>query len=91
MRNKKVILDTNLQISFLISKRLDTIDDLLLMGEIKLIFSIELIKEFLTVAQRPKFEKYFSNDNIDSLLQLFNKYGELIELTSNIDICREKR
>jgi uncharacterized protein len=61
------------------------------MGEIKLIFSIELIKEFLTVAQRPKFEKYFSNDNIDSLLQLFNKYGELIELTSNIDICREKR
>jgi putative PIN family toxin of toxin-antitoxin system len=59
MKSKKVILDTNLWISFLISKQFDFIDDLLLKGKFKLIFSKELIEEFLTVAKRPKFEKYF--------------------------------
>lgn len=35
MRSKKVILDTNLWISFLISKRLSIFDDLLLKGKIE--------------------------------------------------------
>ena len=74
MRSKKVILDTNLWISFLISKRLDFIDDLLLEGKIKLIFSKELIEEFIAVAKRPKFEKYFTDDKISDLLRLFDKY-----------------
>lgn len=68
MRSKKVILDTNLWISFLISKRFDFMDDLLLEGKIKLIFSKELIEEFSTVVRRPKSEKYFTNDNIEDLL-----------------------
>ena len=89
MRSKKVILDTNLWISFLISKRLDFIDELLLVGKIKLIFSTELIEEFLTVAKRPKFKKYFSNDNIADLLRLFDKYGKLIEVSTDINECRD--
>ena len=89
MRSKKVILDTNLWISFLISKKLDFIDDLLIEGKIKLIFSKELIEEFLTVAKRPKFEKYFSDDKISDLLSLFDKYGKLIEVSSIIEECRD--
>jgi putative PIN family toxin of toxin-antitoxin system len=89
MRNKKIILDTNLWISFLISKRLDFIDDLLLKGKIKLIFSKELIEEFLTVVQKPKLKKYFTDNNIADLLRLFDKYGKLIEVSSNIEECRD--
>lgn len=82
MKSKKVILDTNLWISFLISKQLDFIDDLLLGGKIKLIFSRELLDEFLTVAKRPKFGKYFSESNVTALLRLFDRYGKLIEVSS---------
>ncbi len=89
MRSKKVILDTNLWMSFLISKRLDFLDDLLLEGKIKLIFSKELIEEFLTVAKRPKFKKYFSDDNISDLLRLFDKYGKLIEVSTKMEECRD--
>ncbi len=89
MRSKKVILDTNLWISFLISKRFDFIDGLLLEGKIKLIFSKELIEEFSTVVRRPKFEKYFTNDNIEDLLRLFDEFGKLIEVSSSIDECRD--
>lgn len=64
-------------------------DDLLLEGKIKLIFSKELIEEFSTVVRRPKFEKYFINDNIEDLLRLFDEFGELIEVSSSIDECRD--
>ena len=91
MRSKKVILDTNLWISFLISKRLTSIDDLLFEGKIKLIFSEESIEEFLTVAKRPKFSKYFTHDMIEELLGLFNKYGKLIKVSSNAKECRDSK
>lgn len=89
MRSKKVIVDTNLWISFLISNRFDFLDDLLCDGKIKLIFSKELIEEFLTVAKRPKFEKYFSDDKIANLLSLFDNYGKLVQVTSEIKECRD--
>lgn len=89
MRSKKVILDTNLLISFLISNRLSFLDDLLLEGKIKLIFSKELIEEFLTVSKRTKFEKYFSDENISALLRLIDKYGKLVVVSSEIIKCRD--
>jgi uncharacterized protein len=89
MRSKKVILDTNLWISFLISRKLDFLDDLVISGKIQLIFSRELIEEFITVAQRPKFEKYFSNENIKDLLKFFDSYGKLINVKSSVEECRD--
>ncbi len=91
MRSKKVIFDTNLWISFLISKRQDEIDDLIVDGRIKLIFSKELIKEFITVAKRPKFEKYFSDNDIRAILGLFDNYGKLIDVSIEVKDCRDNK
>lgn len=68
MKNKSVILDTNLWISFLISKRLQELELLLESETIRLILSIELIEEFLDVAKRPKFNKFFKTSHIHRLL-----------------------
>lgn len=84
-----MILDTNLWISFLISGRFKDLDELLLEGKIKLIFSQESVEEFLTVAKRPKFGKYFSDDNIKDLLRMFDKYGKLVDVTISVDACRD--
>ena len=89
MRSKKVILDTNLWINFLISKKLNQIDDLILDGKIKLIFSKESIEEFITVARRPKFEKYFNDSDINYLLQLFDNYAKLIDVSVEITDCKD--
>ncbi len=89
MRSKKVILDTNLWISFLISKRLNEIDDLIIDGKVKLIFSNESIEEFITVAKRPKFNKYFNDNDINNLLRLFDSYGKLIDVSIEITNCRD--
>lgn len=62
MPNKRVILDTNLWISFLINDSYKEIDHLIKSDQIKLIFSIELLDEFIEVVNRPKFNKYFKDD-----------------------------
>lgn len=89
MDNKKVILDTNLLISFLISRKLTTLDELILQRKITLLFSAELIEEFINVATRPKFKKYFSKDDIKQLISIFDTYGKLIKISSSINICRD--
>jgi putative PIN family toxin of toxin-antitoxin system len=91
MRNKKIILDTNLWISFLITKKLIEIDNLIENKKITLIFSDELIAEFVEVVQRPKFEKYFSKEDIEKILNYFDQFGKLIKVKSDIQICRDEK
>jgi uncharacterized protein len=91
MKSKRVILDTNLWISFLISKKFNAIDSLINKGDILLIFSEESLEEFVTVARRPKISKYISESAIDEILYLFHKYGKLIKVLSNVGDCRDQK
>ena len=91
MRNKKIILDTNLWISFLITKKFTQIDKLIESKKITLIFSEELIAEFIDVAKRPKFEKYFSKKDIEKILSYFDEFGKLIKVKSDIQLCRDEK
>ena len=59
MKNKRIIFDTNLWISFLISKNLSKLDPLINEGKIKLLFSKESFEEFVDVVERPKFKRFF--------------------------------
>ena len=92
-RNNKirVALDTNLWISYLISKRLKSIDKLFKQGHLIIIFSTELLEEFIEVTSQSKFEKYFAKEDINKLLKLFNVYGELIEVTSTVKACQDPK
>jgi predicted nucleic acid-binding protein len=47
----RLILDTNLWISFLISNRYEKLDRLLLVDKCTVLFSQELIEEFVAVAR----------------------------------------
>ena len=58
-RVDRIIIDTNLWISFLINKDFKKLDDKIKKGKVRLIFSVELIDEFLTVADRSQFRKFF--------------------------------
>jgi uncharacterized protein len=91
MKSKKVILDTNIWISFLISKKYNAIDSLVANGNIVLIFSEESLEEFVTVVRRPKISKYFPESDIDAILSLFRKYGKLVKVESSISICRDSK
>lgn len=63
----RVIVDTNLWISSLIGHQLLYLRELLSYPEIELVMTERLMQEVLLVAQRPKFEKYFHTEDIESL------------------------
>jgi hypothetical protein len=91
MKNKKIILDTNLWISFLITKKFDQLDKLIENRDIRLIFSNELIEEFIDVVNRPKFKKYFSKKDIEKIMEYFDQFGTLVKVKSDITICRDEK
>jgi putative PIN family toxin of toxin-antitoxin system len=88
-RKNRIIIDTNLWVSFLLTKQFSFLDDLLENGKIQLIFSQELLDEFIEVINRPKFRKYFSADNLESLLEVIEQYADFIIVTSSINVCRD--
>jgi len=91
MRSKKVILDTNLWISFLISKDYSFLDNYVEKGIIKLIFSEELFNEFISVTERPKLKKYFTESDTKHLIQIINKYAILQRISTDTEQCRDKK
>ena len=89
IKRNRIIIDTNLWISYLITKGFKRLDKLIFNDEARLVFSQELIDEFIEVSKRPKFRKHFSSDDVSSLLVLFNTYGEFVKVKSDINVCRD--
>ncbi len=90
-KNRKVILDTNLWVSFLITKNLSQLDALLEKKQITLVFSDELIKEFIEVVSRNKFKKYFTKKDIQEILNYLDQFGELVKVNSKVQLCRDEK
>lgn len=87
----KVILDTNLWISFLLTKEYSLLDKLFSDNSISLLFSQALLDEFVEVSQRPKFKKYFTLTDLEDLLIQIKYKAQFVEVTSNIKICRDAK
>lgn len=87
----RIIIDTNLWISFLITNDYSKLDDLLFSKNCLLVFCPELLNEFLAVAQRPKFRRFFSTENIESILETIEEFAEFIEIKSTVTICRDTK
>ena len=89
IKRNRIIIDTNLWISYLITKGFKRLDKLIFNDEARLVFSQELIDEFIEVSKRPKFKKHFSSDDVSSLLILFDTFGEFVKVKSNVNVCRD--
>lgn len=93
MQNKvsRIIIDTNLWISFLITKDFTKLDKILFSGLGILVFSKELLNEFLQVAKRPKFRKYFSQTDIEDILETIEEFADFVEVKTKIKLCRDPK
>jgi len=91
MRTQKnrVIIDTNLWISFLLTKDFSTFDNIIARNKLTLIFSQELVDEFVEVTQRDKFRKYFPLKDVENLLLKIKNRAIFITVTSDVSICRD--
>ena len=86
----KIIVDTNLWISFLINKDQSGFFKIVNSKRVLILFSDELLHEFITVASRPKFQKYFRKNDIPVLMDAISDSTRMIKIISKVDLCRDK-
>lgn len=87
----RIILDTNLWISFLITKDFRKLDEIIFSKHAILVFSQELVEEFLEVARRPKFRRFFSPTDIEQLLETIDYYADFVKVHTQIEVCRDAK
>lgn len=90
-RKDRIIIDTNLWISFILTNSFSKLDQIISSDSCILLFSVELLEELTEVANRPKFKKYFSEDDLISLLYQIEKNAEFINVTTQIELCRDPK
>lgn len=90
-KKDRVIIDTNLWISFLLTSGYTKLDTIFADGRIMLVFSQELLNEFVAVAQRPKFKKYFLLSDFQELILKVRERAVFIEVQSSVSICRDHK
>lgn len=90
-KSLKVIIDSNVWISFLIGKQLATLTDLLSSNRIIIILPSLQFDELVEVLQRPKFNKYFNQKQIEEFFSLLEEKAEWIDVVEEINLCRDPK
>ena len=86
---KRIIIDTNLWISFLITNDFNKLDHFLNSDKYLVVFSDELFDEFLEVVHREKFARYFNDLNIKILVEIINEKALFVKVFSIVNVCRD--
>ncbi len=88
----RIIIDTNIWISFLIGKRLSSLFRLFDNDKVEVVTSDELIEEIVEVADRPKFSRFFTKEKMALLMDFIKEDTIYIELPKIINSrCRDPK
>jgi uncharacterized protein len=87
----RIVVDTNIWISFLIGKRLSRLRPLLASRNVTLVISDQIIEEITRTARLPKICKYFAENEVKELVTLLRKVGHVQQITSDITLCRDPK
>ena len=90
-KQQRVVIDTNIFVSFLINGDFSRLDKIIIERKAVLILSAELIDELLEVLNRPKFVKIISINDKENLMSFFTNYGELIKVKSKVKVSRDSK
>lgn len=88
---RKIIVDTNIWISFLIGKELQYLKDLILDEKIKIITCDQLINEIRLVTSRESLRKYFDKEKVGDLLTLLEILSRRVNISIIESHCRDPK
>lgn len=89
----KVVLDSNIFVSFLISHQppISTILNLWARGELTICYSSEILDETEAALRYPKIRELISSLEAESLINAVKVLGVLVIPTKKIEVCRDKK
>jgi len=79
MQKEVFILDSNIWISYVITKRLNTLFTMVYDYQLTILTSQDLVAEIKEVLSRPKFKKYLKHSDIKELITLHLKLCRFVE------------
>lgn len=85
----KVVIDTNIWVSYLLGSLLQGIDEKILSKEIKVVVSDDMLKELSEVSSRPKFKNIFTAKRIKELFSLLDSYAIVVLPSQKVNACRD--
>ena len=93
MENKpfKVIIDSNIWISFLIGKSLKDLQKYIDSQKVLIITCSEQILELADVFKRPKIKKYFTSEQVVEFFELLDESSMKVELKTKTNLCRDSK
>ncbi|HAQ21337.1 MAG TPA: putative toxin-antitoxin system toxin component, PIN family [Prolixibacteraceae bacterium] len=83
MTRNIIILDTNIWISYLLSRRYDMLANIILSNKLDIVTCNNLITEISEVLQREKFRRYVSKQDIEEAIKILIKLCRFIEMKSD--------
>ncbi|HEY9122940.1 MAG TPA: putative toxin-antitoxin system toxin component, PIN family [Bacteroidales bacterium] len=87
----KIIIDTNIWISFLIGKNLNGLQNHIENQNIRIITCIEQLIELSEVFKKTKLRRFFKKDQIEEFFELLDESAECIEINTKTDLCRDPK
>jgi hypothetical protein len=90
-KSYKIIVDTNVWISFLIGKNLKGLQKHIDSSDIRIIICDEQIQELIEVFNKPKLKKYFSKEQILEFFELLNEASVNIKISTITNLCRDEK
>lgn len=90
-KSLRLVIDTNLWVSFLISNRLRKLDTLLLLEKLRFLFSKELLDEINRTITKPRLQKHFSSDALEEMLLTLEPYIDLVDVKSKVNVYRDPK
>jgi len=87
----KLIVDTNIWISFLIGKSLKGLQYYLNDQFVFIISCDEQVQELKEVFRKPKIKKHFTPEQTEEFFELFFEAVEVVPLKSKVDLCRDPK
>jgi putative PIN family toxin of toxin-antitoxin system len=87
----KIVIDTNIWISYLLGGLLQRIDEKILSKEIKAVVSDETLKELSEVLSRPRFKNIFTAERIKELFSLLDSYAIVVSPSQKVSACRDEK
>ena len=88
-KSYKIIVDTNIWISFLIGKNLKGLQYQIDSKFFKIITCNEQLLELSEVFKKPKIKKYFSKEQIVEFFELLEESSDNFEIRSSTNLCRD--
>lgn len=87
----RIIIDTNIWISFLIGKTFTELKPLIINRTVEIVWCTQLRDEIQQVTQRPKLQKYFPAAKVQELLEFLDVISLSVEIQSIVTICRDEK